>query len=253
MEFKYEGYYVRYILNPSDFILRLEDKTGKLFEETFFERDFAHYASIGGIEFVSKLIVEALEQKNESVKIRSCVQEGKIIDLYIQYNMPFSPKRVDIPLRLVQKRRNSASEDMLDISRKLKKIFDAEIITDYTVLSLNVKSNGHNVYTLTNAKPKIPDNHPFMGLVKEFNTFKQNVCDLSKDGFVLYESSYNDSISELSIAFTFVKNGKERYIQDIYYYNIHSTEQKEEMLLYLKSGWTLFGGNVKGMQFIVKY
>jgi len=121
MEFSYDSYYVRYILNPTDFILRFEDKkTGKLYEETYFERDFLTYSSIGGIEFVARLLVEALEQKNDDVTIASCVVDDGKVHLCFRYVSPLSPKPIEIPLVLKQRRRDSASEDMLDLGRKLR-------------------------------------------------------------------------------------------------------------------------------------
>ena len=121
MEFSYDNYYVRYILNQTDFILRFEDKnTGKLYEETYFERDFLMYSAIGGIEFVSRLLVEALEKKNDAITIASCVLEDAEVHICFRYVFPLSPKPIEISLVLKQKRRDSASEDTLDLGRKLR-------------------------------------------------------------------------------------------------------------------------------------
>jgi hypothetical protein len=55
MEFTAGEFNVRLILNPTDFILRFEHSdTHRVYERTFFERDFIDYNVLGGLEFVGK-------------------------------------------------------------------------------------------------------------------------------------------------------------------------------------------------------
>ena len=50
MEFKTGNYNTRLILNPTDLILRLEhNENHRVYERTFFERDFADFIVLGGI------------------------------------------------------------------------------------------------------------------------------------------------------------------------------------------------------------
>lgn len=244
MEFIYGDYYVRYILNPTDFILRLEDKkTGKLYEETHFERDFAEYKSVGGLEFVSKLIAEALAQKNPSALITKCCVVDKNLELIVQYTNSMMPKPLDIVLALPQKRRDSASEDLIDMSRKLRKLDERKkSITDYRVRNFNMSN--------LQGGP-------------EFEQFKTWIL---QDGWRLYGiscslSTYNYNVS-YNYSFTSVKSLDDDFpvitdIKGVMLANNHE-EFQESVKADLNKGWSLYGNllpetQTKIWQLLVKY
>ena len=64
MEFVFSDYSGRLVLNATDIILHLEDsKTARLYEQTFFDRDFPEVTQLGGLEFVSKLLQSVFQKE----------------------------------------------------------------------------------------------------------------------------------------------------------------------------------------------
>ena len=121
MEFVYEQYNVRLVQNATDCILRLEDmKTLKLYENTFFERDFAEFGPFGGLDFVCNLIQKAFGGENAEIVVKKCSYIGKNLVLHIEYSSPVFPKPLDVILHLLPKRRESATEDMETMAKRLK-------------------------------------------------------------------------------------------------------------------------------------
>ena len=121
MEFSYGEYNVTFVQNATDCILRFEDKkTLKLYENTFFERDFAEFSPFGGLDFVCNLIQEALGKANEKVAVKKCAFVSKNLVLTIEYSSSVFPKPLEVILNLAPKRRESATEDMETMGRRLK-------------------------------------------------------------------------------------------------------------------------------------
>ena len=123
MELSYGDYNVCLVQNATDCILRFEDKkTLKLFENTFFERDFQEFQPFGGLEFVCNLIQWALEESNEYICVQDCSIVAKNLILNIKCYSPLFPKPFVVRLQLLPKRRESATEDMETMSKRLKEM-----------------------------------------------------------------------------------------------------------------------------------
>lgn len=121
MEFSYEEYNVMFVQNATDCILRFEDKkTLKLYENTFFERDFTEFSPFGGLDFVCNLIQEALGESNEEIAVTKCAFVSKNLVLNIEYSSSVFPKPLEVILNLLPKRRESATEDMETMGRRIK-------------------------------------------------------------------------------------------------------------------------------------
>ena len=133
MEFSYKDYNVRFVQNSTDCILRFEDrKSSKLYENTFFERDFAEFAPFGGMDFVSNIIQESLRDSNKEIAITKCAFISKSLVLNIEYSSPLFTKPLEIVLNLAPKRRESATEDMETMVRRLndmEKMFQSSLKT----------------------------------------------------------------------------------------------------------------------------
>ena len=120
MEFSYKSYYIRYAINPADFILRFEDKNNrKLYEGVFYEPDFKEYSILGGFDFVSNLIIEAFQQTNAFVSVNVCELKETDISCTIEVALSILPKPIHISLHLAQIRRESVSDDLNDLSCKV--------------------------------------------------------------------------------------------------------------------------------------
>lgn len=120
MEFSYTSYYIRYAINPNDFILRFEDKsTRKVYEGTFHENDFRDYSVLGGFDFVANLILEAFQQKNAFVSVKVCEVKEAVLACIIDVALSILPKPIHISLNLTQVRRATVSDDLTDLSFKV--------------------------------------------------------------------------------------------------------------------------------------
>lgn len=121
MEFDYEGYTVFFVQNATDCILRFEEKkTLKLYENTFFERDFAEFSPFGGLDFVCNLIQQALNKTNKEIVLKKCAFVSKHLVLHIEYSSALFPKPIEVILNMAPKRRESAAEDVETMGRRLK-------------------------------------------------------------------------------------------------------------------------------------
>ena len=123
MEFTYDGFLVRFVRNASDSILRIEhSETHKLYETTLYDRDYAEYAALGGVEFVSNLIVDGFGvTKTGHVELDILVSKESI-QLSLVYSHPFITKPMEISIVLPCIRRSSAAEDVSVLSRRIREL-----------------------------------------------------------------------------------------------------------------------------------
>jgi len=121
MDFKHNGYDVRIVQNAADTIIRFETRdTRKLYEATFFDRDFPEYTSLGGLEFATKMLTNAL-QGVANVAIRCSVVDGDL-NVVVEYTTPLFPKPVLLTFVLNSVRRASATEDVVSLGRRIKEL-----------------------------------------------------------------------------------------------------------------------------------
>jgi hypothetical protein len=116
MELVCGNYDVKLIPNPTDFILRLENReNARLFERTFFERDFAEYIVLGGLEF----IVNMVKDKMKDVEINESPTQAAFM---LSWSSKFSPRCIDFKFTIPAIKRDKASGDMEEVTAKLKKM-----------------------------------------------------------------------------------------------------------------------------------
>jgi chaperonin cofactor prefoldin len=121
MEFKHSVYDVRIVQNAADAIIRFETRdTRKLYEATFFDRDFPEYTSLGGLEFATKMLTNAL-QGFANVAIRCSVFKGDL-NVAVEYTTPLFPKPVLLTFVLNSVRRASATENVETLGRRIKEL-----------------------------------------------------------------------------------------------------------------------------------
>ena len=114
---------MRLVLNATDVIVRFEDRIShKLYEATFFDRDFSEYSSVGGLEFVTKLMISALKQTdNNNASLTYTIVKGDL-NVVVCYSPPLFPKPVVISITLPSVRRASGGEDMETLTRRIKEL-----------------------------------------------------------------------------------------------------------------------------------
>jgi hypothetical protein len=124
MEFEYTSFNGRLVLNPTDFILRLEDKDClRVYERTFLEREFAEYGSVGGIHFVEN-IVKTFFQNSESsgIEIKSIKKTATELSFTLSCKNALFVKPLEISFSLPAVRITNANPDTDVMARKLKEV-----------------------------------------------------------------------------------------------------------------------------------
>ena len=122
---------MRFVRNASDSILRIEhSETHKLYETTLYDRDYAEYAALGGVEFVSNLIVDGFGVTKTGTKAGTKAGDVELdilvskesIQLSLVYSHPFITKPMEISVVLPCIRRSSAAEDVSVLSRRIREL-----------------------------------------------------------------------------------------------------------------------------------
>jgi hypothetical protein len=120
MDYTYGEYDVRLVLNAADAIVRFEERaTRKLYEATFFDRDFAEFKSIGGLEFVMKLLVGALCRDGPTLE--SALVDKNLL-LTVTYAQKLLPKPIVVSFPLPAIRRATCGEDTETLTRRIKEL-----------------------------------------------------------------------------------------------------------------------------------
>ncbi len=123
MEFVFSEYSGRLVLNPTDTILQLEHtKNGRMYEQTFFDRDFPEVNQLGGLEFVSRLLSSVFwpEKKHPGVSITLRNQTPAEVTFVLNYYPPLLVKPIELMLTLPASRRPTGSADVHELNKKLK-------------------------------------------------------------------------------------------------------------------------------------
>ena len=122
MEFVYKSYEIRIVQNASDTIIRAEERESrKLYEATFFDRDFPDFAALGGLEFAIKMLLNGL-QNTKDVILSVNLREKKELQITVQYAPSMFPKPIFLSFILSSVRRASASEDVETMGRRIKEL-----------------------------------------------------------------------------------------------------------------------------------
>lgn len=126
MEIQYQDYFVTLMFNPTDTIVRFEHKeTYRIYEQTFFERDFPIASGLGGIEFVSKLLSQALKQGSKDLTVSSFFESPQEITMEIIYTVPLFIKPIVLSFVLPASRKETGKTDVGMLQRKIKELSES--------------------------------------------------------------------------------------------------------------------------------
>lgn len=119
MELVCGNYDLKLIPNPTDFILRLENReNARLFERTFFERDFAEYIVLGGLEFVFNMLKSEMAiPKNIDI-----TETPTQVTFTVYWGSQFCPQGIDFKFTIPAIKRDKASADMEEVTARMKKM-----------------------------------------------------------------------------------------------------------------------------------
>ena len=123
MELTYENYLVRITLNPTDIILRFENKdTFRSYEQTLFERDYPETMLMGGLEFLGNLLQGAFDEEEGDVDI----DEFKVSPARITFNIvlenPLFVRPIILKFEIPAVRKESGNLDINVLNRKVKEM-----------------------------------------------------------------------------------------------------------------------------------
>jgi hypothetical protein len=132
MDFKYGEFAGRLVLNPQDFILRFEHlQNGRLFEQTFFDRDFVGYTALGGLEFAEKLLESGFCRKDlspcggEQVSVTQFVPTPTKISFNLVATSRFLAAPLTLSFSVPAVKKSSGGADTETLARRLKELSEA--------------------------------------------------------------------------------------------------------------------------------
>ena len=203
MELVCGNYDVKLIPNPTDFILRLENReNARLFERTFFERDFAEYTVLGGLEFVVNLLKDRYETKDVEI-----TESPTQITFTVLWGSQFVPQGIDFNFVIPAIKRDKASGDMEEVTARMKKMEKAaaeqmnaldRMMVLYNTLNAHVselEARCGDTITLPGCDYAIPTDVHNLILIKnwgmlpdgrQFSTFYPGFCFQSNPGWSEY-------------------------------------------------------------------
>lgn len=229
MELVCGNYDLKLIPNPTDFILRLENrKNARLFERTFFERDFAEYIVLGGLEF----IINLLKEKMKDVEITESPTQATFT---VSWGSKFCPRSIDFKFTIPAIKRDKASGDMEEVTARMKKMEKAtteqmaaldRMMVLYNTLNAHVselEARCGDTITLPGCDYAIPTDVENLILVKnwgmlsdgrQFSTFYQDFYFQSHPSWSEYNpnSPFNHAQHGQNPPWSIVKNGEKAII-----------------------------------------
>lgn len=126
MELQYQDYIVTLTFNPTDTIIRFEHKeTYRIYEQTFFDRDFPIASGLGGIEFVNKLVVQAFKGEVKEITVKSFFESTSELTMDIAYIAPFFLKPLSFSFTLPAVRKETGKTDVGMLNRKIKELSES--------------------------------------------------------------------------------------------------------------------------------
>lgn len=129
MEFQYESYFVRLVLNPTDIILRLEhNQSARIYEQTFFDRDFQEFQILGGLDFVGKVVASTFGGTKPPIpglSIQKFQDSPSKILMEIRYTCLLFPHPLTLTFSVPALRKQTGSTDTDQVQRKLKELSEA--------------------------------------------------------------------------------------------------------------------------------
>ena len=149
MELTYANHTVRIVQNPSDIIVRFtEPTTNRTYETTFTERSFIEYQVLGGLEFVSSLLINALQEPTrKSPAIIDFKAKTKEITFKLSYSPDTHCKMTALEFVIPAVKKDSANADLEALTRqvqallKLTDTLKATITDSKTEFSKAVEDN----------------------------------------------------------------------------------------------------------------
>jgi len=221
-------YDVKLIPNPTDFILRLENReNARLFERTFFERDFAEYIVLGGLEFVINMLKETMK---DVVITESPTQ----VTFTVSWTPQFT-RRIDFNFVIPAIKRDKASGDMDEVTARMKKMEKAAaeqkealdlMLVLYDKISANMnelEDRCRDTITLPGCDYAISTDVTNLILIKnwgmlpdgrQFSTFYQDFYFQSHPSWQEYNPNcpFNHAQHSQMIPWSVVKNGEKAII-----------------------------------------
>ena len=229
MELVCGNYDVKLIPNPTDFILRLENRdNSRLFERTFFERDFAEYIVLGGLEFVINLLKDMMPKQ-------AGIKESPTQATFTVSWTPQFTRRIDFNFAVPAIKRDKASGDMEEVTARMKKMEKAtaeqkaaldRMLVLYDKINANVaelEARCGDTITLSGCDYAIPTDVENLILIKnwgmlpdgrQFSTFYQDFYFQCQPSWSEYNPNcpFNHAQHGQNPPWSIVKNGEKAII-----------------------------------------
>jgi hypothetical protein len=137
MNFTLGSYHGSLVLNPQDIILRFEHtSTARIYEQTYFERDFPDVMALGGLEFVGKLLDAGFKaDAASSVTVTNLKESSAKLSMDIIHANPIFVRPLTISFTIPAIRKQTGTSDVDALTRKVKEMSDSFATTLETRLA----------------------------------------------------------------------------------------------------------------------
>lgn len=122
MDFEYTDYFGKLVLNPTDCILRFEHKkTCRIYEQTYYDRDFPDFATLGGLDFVGHLL-RLCFTSTDHVCVKNFRESPAILHLEIHHENPILLRPLVLAITIPAIRKQSGISDLETMNRKITEL-----------------------------------------------------------------------------------------------------------------------------------
>ena len=122
MDFEYTDYFGKLVLNPTDCILRFEHKkTSRIYEQTYYDRDFPDFATLGGLDFVGHLL-RLCFTSTDHVCVKNFRESPTILHLEIHHENPILLRPLVLAITIPAIRKQSGNSDLETMNRKITEL-----------------------------------------------------------------------------------------------------------------------------------
>jgi hypothetical protein len=218
MEFTCGNYDLRLTLNPTDMILRLEHCENKrLYERTFYERDFAEVIVLGGLEFVGKVVVA-------KITTATFAETTSEVNFTLTFTHELLPKPLTLTFQVPAVKREKALADMEGLLARLKKMETAmTLCKELSVKVQDLEDRCGDTITLPGCDYAVSTGVTNLILIKnwgmlpdgrQFSTFYQDFYFQNNPGWSEYNPNcpFNHAQHGQNPQWSIVKNGEKAII-----------------------------------------
>jgi len=188
-------YNIRLVLNPNDIIIRFENKINhRIWEKTYMERDFVEYQSLGGLEFIGRILRLAIQGHTKDLYLVDFVEKSKTLEFIVNY-MNSVIGVINIQFSLIAIKRDAICIDLEDVNKRITDLMLKTTSMNSRLTQLEEMSGGYVILPGCPFAIDIEKTTLHIGLI---NTQYPMYDGGWKYGFVVKDVYYHEGLTDLT-------------------------------------------------------